>query len=413
MNSTRVDSDQEHRLHITEDTMRKEEHRSRLVIEWKAFKRAFLKSPTFNPFDWIFRLVRAACHDIERMTGLRWRPVIPFVACALVVAISGCYAFKLRNDLLRFRWCNDSDQTCLWIRTHDVIVSYFTGMILFHYIGASRTSPGFWSASTSVLGQSAANDVKLRLLQIYGPLQLDADAISKNTDRYYPNPQASFCDKCKTIRPPRCHHCRICDCCVVQFDHHCVWLNNCIGHNNVRSFVLTLAFISAACWYGVFLLYRPFYEPIQEQLRKEGGMWSFLSRQVFSRGDTRHQLLTFPTLDAIKDTLFPSQGKIHVQAVVDIVFPFLFSIGGLLTIFFATQVKYILQAVTALEYRTILSQQYQMQSTSALVCVNPFDQRSMNRNWCQIMGSQCMYLFLPIHFSPHPPFIPTLTKMKL
>ena len=31
-----------------------------------------------------------------------------------------------------------------------------------------------------------------------------------------------------------CRHCRACDKCVSGFDHHCKWLNNCIGDRNYK-----------------------------------------------------------------------------------------------------------------------------------------------------------------------------------
>ena len=35
-------------------------------------------------------------------------------------------------------------------------------------------------------------------------------------------------------RTAKAKHCRICDKCVRDFDHHCIWLNNCIGKRNYR-----------------------------------------------------------------------------------------------------------------------------------------------------------------------------------
>eukprot|EP01104_Vermistella_antarctica_P001507 TRINITY_DN11566_c0_g1_i1.p1 TRINITY_DN11566_c0_g1~~TRINITY_DN11566_c0_g1_i1.p1 ORF type:complete len:579 (-),score=103.08 TRINITY_DN11566_c0_g1_i1:167-1903(-) len=48
--------------------------------------------------------------------------------------------------------------------------------------------------------------------------------------------QKTFCATCCMIRPRRSKHCRVCDRCVALYDHHCPWVNNCIGANNHHHF---------------------------------------------------------------------------------------------------------------------------------------------------------------------------------
>ncbi|CAJ0828048.1 9876_t:CDS:10, partial [Entrophospora sp. SA101] len=60
-----------------------------------------------------------------------------------------------------------------------------------------------------------------------------------------------YCETCKIYRPPRCSHCRQCDNCVENEDHHCIWLNNCIGQRNYRTFFTFIATSTLLCGYVV------------------------------------------------------------------------------------------------------------------------------------------------------------------
>jgi hypothetical protein len=50
------------------------------------------------------------------------------------------------------------------------------------------------------------------------------------------------CETCNIIRPPGASHCKICDNCVMNFDHHCAFISNCVGKRNHKYFFLFLFF---------------------------------------------------------------------------------------------------------------------------------------------------------------------------
>ena len=62
-----------------------------------------------------------------------------------------------------------------------------------------------------------------------------------------PDDIMQLCKECNEYKPIRAHHCSICGYCVLKMDHHCAWINNCVGQNNLRYFILFLTWIHIGC----------------------------------------------------------------------------------------------------------------------------------------------------------------------
>lgn len=82
----------------------------------------------------------------------------------------------------------------------------------------------------------------------------DADLMDKLEPLGY-----RWCPFCNMVQPPRAKHCRDCDCCILRNDHHCPFVNNCIGQRNYVyfcAFLFSIGCLGASVFCGIGLWIR-------------------------------------------------------------------------------------------------------------------------------------------------------------
>jgi hypothetical protein len=61
------------------------------------------------------------------------------------------------------------------------------------------------------------------------------------------------CNKCYIVRVPRVHHCSVCKGCIMKMDHHCPWINNCVGQFNQKFFIQFCGYCLTGCIESTFI----------------------------------------------------------------------------------------------------------------------------------------------------------------
>ncbi len=87
--------------------------------------------------------------------------------------------------------------------------------------------------------------------------EIDGNRIRSSSQAHIPvivRKYRKFCKRCKAFKPSRAHHCSICGRCVVKMDHHCPWVNNCVGIGNQKLFLLFLLAVNVCCIYSLLLI---------------------------------------------------------------------------------------------------------------------------------------------------------------
>ncbi|KAI8638787.1 DHHC palmitoyltransferase-domain-containing protein, partial [Parasitella parasitica] len=71
---------------------------------------------------------------------------------------------------------------------------------------------------------------------------INIDLAQQKPDSILGDPR--WCHACQIWKPDRAHHCRVCDACVLRMDHHCPWVNGCVGAFNYRYYIQFLCYVS-------------------------------------------------------------------------------------------------------------------------------------------------------------------------
>ncbi|KAL1139787.1 hypothetical protein AAG570_006764 [Ranatra chinensis] len=150
--------------------------------------------------------------------------------CIVITYIAVFYA-----DYVVVKWVvMQTMQDSLWAPFHVVLFNTVIFLVSFSHLRAMCSDPGAVPLPQTRMDFS--------------------DIHSGSNAALLQNEDWTVCTRCETYRPPRAHHCRICKRCIRRMDHHCPWINNCVGERNQKYFIQFLVYVGVLSTYAIVLV---------------------------------------------------------------------------------------------------------------------------------------------------------------
>ena len=168
------------------------------------------------------------------------------------MATSSASTLTLLGSLLSANQVHPDEVENQWRRRHGLQLPFhpqqvlgwllLAAAVLFLHSGLIPSLPA--PASWSVHGVLACLEAVLLASMLTATI-LDVGDPGSADDR---EGQATWCRLCRIwVSGNRSKHCSLCNRCVAGFDHHCKWLNQCVGRRNYPYFLVSVVCASVLC----------------------------------------------------------------------------------------------------------------------------------------------------------------------
>lgn len=143
------------------------------------------------------------------------------------------------------RGCGTRERHAVWCNTapQGVLTSLFywgSFTATWYAVSTAAVAPLFGAGWLGWLLQALlALPCSLALLCHLRAMLTNPGAVPAGARPLHGRAAGQHCAKCAgAFKPPRARHCSVCGRCIIKLDHHCPWINNCVGLTNMKFFWL-------------------------------------------------------------------------------------------------------------------------------------------------------------------------------